>query len=200
VLQRERETHKERVLALEQHVVKASDEKHTLRVENELLSSKLQRCKDHYQEYDAKRQQFLDEKKGEMKALKKELKKAVDMQRDTQALLLTKIEEHRALQQAHNTLKQAVDNEHSTTDSLRDTIRKLHEAQVLTYHARMRRCSVGHVHLRRTACACTCEQVYARLRMDACTPDACTLHVTRMHMRVRIHMHTCTLAHTHARA
>ena len=77
-----------------------------------------------------------------MKALKKELKKAVDMQRDTQALLLTKMEEHRALQQAHNTLKEVVDNENSSADSLRDTIRKLHEAQVLACHARMSRCSV----------------------------------------------------------
>ena len=155
MLQRERETHKERVLALEQHVVKASDEKHTLRVENELLSSKLQRCKDHYQEYDAKRQQFLDEKKGEMKALKKELKKAVDMQRDTQALLLTKIEEHRALQQAHNTLKQAV------TTSTRQLIACATPFGSYTRHM----CSHG-MH----ACAgvllgtCTCEGQHAHAR------------------------------------
>ena len=129
-LERERETHKERVVALEQHIVKAEDEKHCLRVENKSLFCKWQRSKDHYEEHDAKRQAFLEQKRAEMKALKKELKNAVDMQRDTQTLLMTQLEEHRALQQAKKTQKEALDSEKAKADCLRDTVEKLHEAQV----------------------------------------------------------------------
>ncbi len=132
-LERERETHKERVVALEQHIVKAEDEKHCLRVENKSLLCKLQRSKDHYEEHDAKRQTFLEQKRAEMKALKKELKNAVDMQRDTQTLLLTQLEEHRALQQQQRTQKDALDSEQVKADCLRDTVGKLHEAQVIFF-------------------------------------------------------------------
>lgn len=91
----------ERLALLEDHVISASDEKQQLHSEVEELKHKLLRAKEHYKEHDAGRQHFLETKHAEMRAVKKELKKANEIQHETQALLLSQLQEHRSLQRSH---------------------------------------------------------------------------------------------------
>jgi len=119
----------ERLAMMEKQLTAAADDRLQLRAENEELKKKLVHAKDHYKEHDARRQHFLETKHAEMKAIKKELKKANEIQRETQGLLLKQLEEHRQLQQENQALRERAESEGKQAHALRDTIRALYEAQ-----------------------------------------------------------------------